>query len=53
MMEDGINIDQYQLLPISEFIDTTYELGTNNIKKRASYIWDRSKNKYNIWQVST
>ena len=43
MIEDGINIDQYQSLLISEFVDTTYELGTKNIKKRALCIWDRSK----------
>ena len=53
MMEDGINIDQYRSLPMSEFIDTTYELGTENIKKRASCIWGRSKNKCDIWKVST
>ena len=53
IMEDGINIDQYRSLSISEFIDTTYDLGTKNIKKRASYIWGRSKNKCDVWKVST
>ena len=48
MIEDGININQYLLLIISEFINTTYELGIKNIKKRASYIWDRWKNKCDI-----
>ena len=34
MIEDGININQYQLLLISEFIDTTYKLGTKKIKSK-------------------
>ena len=51
-MEEGVNVEQHRSLSASDFINATYELGTNNIKNRASCIWNKSK-KHDTWQVST
>ena len=48
MIEEGLNIEQYKLLPMSDFINITCKLETNDIKMKALYIWNKLKNKYNI-----
>ena len=38
MMKEGVNVEQCRSLSASDFINTAYKLGTNNIKRRASCI---------------
>ena len=37
VIEECLNTNQYRSLPVSDFINVTYELGTNNIKKKESF----------------
>ena len=36
MMEKSLNIEKHRSLP--DFINATYELVTNNVKKKASHV---------------